>query len=83
MRSYDLLQQLRDVSPMPMELDEMEQQTSLGIIKKLKAVLDSEYVKSLPSSKVIVSGGNDHYNWFKSDFKSAAAEIYSECKDYL
>lgn len=82
---YDELYKLRQVSPIPIPncLDSMEQETAGGIIKKLKAVIESSYFESLPASKIISTGGNASFQWFKSDAKAKANEIWNECKDDL
>ncbi len=80
--AYDELSRLREVAPIPNEIDDMEQDTAGGIVKKVKAVLDSEYFKSLPSSKVIQSGGNADY-WVKTYCKAELDRIWNECKDSL
>ena len=79
----DFLSRLRNVAPIPSELDSMEQKTGGGIIKKIKAVVESPYFKALPKSATIRSGANPAYEWRKADAAAEAEQIWNECKDDL
>lgn len=61
----------------------MEEKTAGGIVKKVKAILDSNYFFYLPDSKVIKSGLVDDFQWEKSKAKKEMNRIWNECKDSL
>ena len=81
--AYDELHRLRQVQEIPQDIDVMEEKTAGGIVKKIKAVLDSVYFKNLPYSKFIQSGGNDTYLWKKINAQAETTRIWNECKDSL
>lgn len=81
--SYDALARLRRVAPIPAELDSMEEKTAGGIVNKVWAVVNSDYFKSLPASKVIQSGATPEYYWDKQVAEAEMRQIYNECKDSL
>lgn len=81
--AYDELSRLRSVLEIPSDLDSMEEKTAGGIVKKVKAVLDSDYFKSLPNTKVIKSGFVNDFQWKKSDAKKEMTRIWNECKNSL
>ena len=81
--AHDELHRLRQVQEIPQDLDAMEEKTAGGIVKKIKAVLDSEYFKNLPESQVIKSGGNDSYLWNKRKAAAEMTRIWNECKDSI
>ena len=81
--AYDELSRLRRVSPIPAELDDMEEKTAGGIVKKIKAVVNSPYFKGLPNSKIIVSGAVQNYVWKKAEAEAKANRIWNDCKNYL
>lgn len=81
--AYDILSRLRNVAPIPSELDSMEQKTGGGIIKKIKAVVESPYFKALPNSAIIESGAEPNYEWRKADAEKEADLIWEDCKDDL
>lgn len=81
--AHDELHRLRQVQDIPHDLDAMEEKTAGGIVKKIKAVLDSEYFKNLPYSKFIQSGGNDTYLWKKINARAEMERIWNECKDSI
>jgi hypothetical protein len=80
---FDELSRLRKVAPIPVDLDSMEEETGGGIIKKFKAVVDSDYFKKLPSSATIESGYISKYLWSKDETKEECDRIWNECKKYL
>lgn len=79
----DVLSRLRKVEPIPAELDGMEEKTAGGIVKKIKAVVDSPYFKGLPNSKKIQSGAISDYTWKKAEAKAEADRIWNDCKNSL
>lgn len=81
--AYDELSRLRKVSPIPAELDGLEEKTGGGIVKKIKAVVDSPYFKGLPNSKTIQSGAMPKYNWKKAEAEAEANRIWNDCKNDL
>lgn len=81
--AYNELRHMEAIKPLPVELSQMDEKTAGGIIKKLFAVINSEYFMSLPETAIIQSGGNTSYNWHKSDAKKEALCIYNECVEYL
>ena len=81
--AYDELSRLRRVEPIPAELDGMEEKTAGGIVKKIKAVIDSPYFRGLPDSKTIQSGANSNFIWKKAEAEVEATRIWNDCKNYL
>jgi hypothetical protein len=81
--AYDELSRMRNVKPIPTELDSLEEKTAGGIVLKIKKVIDSEYFASLPNTAIIESGAVKDYEWKKSEAKKEADRIYSECKDFI
>jgi len=81
--AYDELSRMRSVQAIPEYLESMEEVTAKGIVLKLHTVTESEYFKSLPDQKVIVSGGNQNYEWRKASAKAESDRIWNECKMFL
>lgn len=71
------------VKELPSELQEMEQVTAGGVIKKLNAIVNSDYFNSLPEYATIVSGMDNNYKWVKKSVISENNRIQSECHKYL
>lgn len=81
--AYDELSRLRKVAEIPKAIEDMEEKTAGGIIRKIKAVLDSEYFKSLPNSKTIQAGANKNFLWQKAESKIEMERIWNECKNHV
>lgn len=64
-------------------LEEMEEKTAGGIIKKFKAVIESDYFAELPSTAIITKGIIENALWSKSETLNAFNEIYRECKAFI
>ena len=76
--AYDEMSRMRSVQPFPAELEAMEERTAGGTIAKLKAVIESDYFRSLPETAVIQSGGTPQYQWSKNLALAEARRIISE-----
>lgn len=81
--AYDWLSRMETVSPLPPEIKNMEDKTGGGILKKLKAAIESDYFKSLPSVAYIKSGANPNYLFDKSKCKIECMEVLEETKNFL
>jgi len=81
--AYDEISRMNSVEQMPEHLDQMEQETAGGIVKKVKAIIDSDYFKALPTSKIIKSGGNFDYEWKKSEALKECQRFWNECSPFL
>lgn len=81
--SYDELCRMRKVSPIPQELDSLEEETAGGIITKLKTIVDSDYFANLPNTAIIQSGAISNFEWSKKAAKEEAYRIFNECKEFL
>lgn len=65
--AYDVISELDKVKPIPAYLRSMEQKTAGGIMRKLQAIINSEYFKSLPTSDEIPTpSGTRKIKWKKS-----------------
>lgn len=81
--AYDELVRVRRVSPIPAEIEEMEEKTAGGIVRKVRAVVESEYFEQLPPTAVIKSGAIENYQWNKEEARKEMLRIWNECKKYL
>lgn len=64
--AYDWISRINKVSPIPPDLQDLEEKTAGGIIHKVRAILLSPYFETLPHNTIIVSGGDNAYSWVKS-----------------
>ena len=81
--AYDELSRLRSVEEIPSDIESMEEKTAVGIVHKVRAVLESEYFNSLPETKVIESGAIINFLWQKEDARCEMQRIWDECKSFL
>lgn len=78
--AYDILSRLATIKPLPKTLAAMEDKTAGGLLKKLKAVVLSNYFALLPAEATIKVSDHQQYHWVKADALEEARQIWTQCK---
>lgn len=75
---YNFLAKVAKVKRLPLRFRLMGQKTAEGIVKKAKAVLDSDYFKQLPEAATLKTKGVGEYTWSKSEEARLIDEVWEE-----
>ena len=78
MGAHDLLSGINEVSLMPKNFAEMQDKKSKDAMLKLKVVVESEYFKDLPETKIIKSGVVENYRWVKNKTLESAVRLLNK-----
>lgn len=78
----DIICQLDQVCPLPPGVRAMDSTTAGGLLRKLEAIVYSEYFNSLPETATIKSGAVEQFPWSKNATMKEAKRILQSAKGW-